>query len=79
MMDLTETVFLIWCEAEGLPHDPLVTDPEVYGPMQNDEDARKDYSDNSAWTLEDRDDTYGEVWHYTCPGPHYRLWRGREL
>ncbi len=78
-MDLTDVEGLVWCEATTLPHDETETDPEMYGPIVNDVSAEDDYSDNSAWTLEDRDDTYGEVWHYDCPGPHFQLWRGREL
>lgn len=79
MMDLTELESLIWCEAITDTHAEMDTDPETYGPIRDDPMDRHHYSDNSAWTLEDRDDTYGEVWHYTCPGPHYQLWRGREL
>ncbi len=79
MMDLTDVEDLVWCEATTFPHGQTETDPEGYGPIADDSMDRHHYSDNSAWTLEDRDDTYGKVWHYTCPGPHYQLWRGREL
>ena len=79
MMDLTDLERLVWCEAETFIHDMKDTDPETYGPTEDDLQSKADHSDNSAWTLEDRDDTYGKVWHYTCPGPHYQLWRGREL
>ncbi len=83
MMNLTKLESLVWCEATTSPHDMMDTDPEGYGPDEYDPQAkpgsRADYSDNPAWTLEDRDDTYGKVWHYDCPGPHYQLWRGREL
>ncbi len=79
MKNLYELEGLVWCDAEGTVHDWLDKDPNHNGPVLDDEEAQRHYPDNSAWTLEDRDDGYGEVWHYECPGPHFMVWQGREL
>jgi len=79
LIDLTDLEYLVWCDASGSVHTYDESDPEQNGPVQDDEDARKHYPDDPCWTLENRDDGYGKVWHYDCPGPHHRLLRGREL
>ncbi len=68
---------LVDCDLHG-PHDPRDTDPDRLGPLDPRLDNPGEDGD-TCWTLEDRDDMYGEVWHYDCPGPHYRLWIGAEL
>jgi len=77
-----ELAGLVWCDVLGDAHDPRDTDPESYGPLDDkwmSEQERGELQDDPIWTYEDRDDTYGSIWHYDCPGPHYDLWKGAQL
>lgn len=80
MSIMRQAELLVWCEATGYAHDPDDPDPEQEGPQHADADTNVYYRGNSAWELR-TDPAYGEVkyWFYTCPGPHFRLWIGKEL
>jgi hypothetical protein len=71
---------LVWCESIGEPHDKEQTDPYGEGPLYDnmlDEYERT----NPAWTFH-REPIHGHggnLWHYTCPGPHYKLWQGAKV
>jgi hypothetical protein len=69
------------CDYEGDLHTNT-PDPFNYGPQYNraprpgeDPDG---FTDDPAWTLTTHTDYgTGELWFYTCPGPHRLVWAGR--
>ena len=77
----------VWCSHYGSIHDNE-DDPEQEGPMEPFQGETRTHKDGSyafqgvygpEWTLADNDDGYNIVWHFKCPGPHYKVWQGSEL
>ena len=68
---------LIWCEAYGDTHDPEEEDPFNEGPQYVEERTKWEYHGNPAWEIRnDPEYTESRLWFYTCPGPHFKLWKG---
>ncbi len=69
-----------WCEFYLEVHESDEADPKNEGPqlpsVESDHLA-EDWPEGS-WTLhnEPRDGYGGLLWHFTCPGPHRKLWIG---
>jgi len=69
----------VWCDYYGSVHDNN-DDPEQEGPAHAaDNSYEESWWDETIWTLEDRKDGYGLVWHFKCPGPHFKIWQGAGL
>lgn len=79
-VNLTEDIGLVWCERYGdtHPHDS----PDYFGEGPLRPDAIDDYEkQDPAWVYheEPHKGFSGGLYHYVCPGPHYKLWAGAEI
>jgi len=67
----------VWCDYYGSIHEHK-DDPEQEGPQHVWPEDDK-LVGNPLWLRDDLNDGYGLVWHFKCPGPHFKVWQGAGL